>query len=170
MQASLALMIVLLSGPPTAKQILDPFTGRWEGQFKVYTYDGKLQDTLHVQQHYWWEGDIQHGRFIDTYPDGRVIKAKARNYEKDGRLVCEVDKTPGGRTVHHGRYTDGALFWFSKAKIGGKIESFKERVTVDDDGGRTYRIDGFGIYPGLGANRHLLFEGRYRQVRGPSDG
>ena len=146
--------------PPTAREILDPFTGHWRGTFRVYTYDGRLVEQLEVEQCYRWDSDVQIGEFIDTYPDGRVVRAEARNYEKNGQLLCEVVKDNGERSLHQGRYTDGRLFWFSKPDDGTKVESFKEAV-IDTEDGLVYTIDGFGIY----GDTHLLFEGRYHKVK-----
>ncbi len=148
----------------TLRQILDPFTANWRGEFKVYNFDGKLIDQLEVEQRYVWKGDEQYGVFTERQRNGKVVRARARNYEKDGRLVCEVEKDGGERTVHFGRFEGGALFWYRQTPDGKITESFKERV-VKTLAGREYQIDGLGIYKNAGSISILLFEGRYREVK-----
>lgn len=148
----------------TFHQILDPFAANWRGEFKVYNFDGKLIDQLEVEQRYTWKGDEQIGVFIERYKDGKVVRARARNYEKDGQLVCEVEKDKGERTVHLGRFEDGALFWYRQTPDGKITESFKERV-VKTPAGREYQIDGLGIYKNDDNTSVLLFEGRYREMK-----
>lgn len=69
-----------------------PFIGKWQGVFKVFSYEGRLLDHITVEQHYWWESGEQHAAFIERGRDGRVVHAHARNYKKDGELYCEVKK------------------------------------------------------------------------------
>ena len=146
------------------KEIFDPFTAHWKGVFKVYNYDGRLLDELQVEQRYWWEGGVQHAEFLDRYRDGRTVRAKARNYEKDGVMYCEVEKETGEKTVHRGHFEDSALFWYHKNADGSKIESFKERV-IEDSTGKVYYIDGFGVYGKGESASYLIFEGCYREVK-----
>lgn len=75
-----------------AQEAFAPFTGKWQGVFKVFSYEGRLLDHITVEQHYWWESGEQHAAFIERGRDGRVVHAHARNYEKDGMLYCEVKK------------------------------------------------------------------------------
>jgi len=148
----------------TIQQILDPFTANWRGEFKVYSFDGRLIDQLQVEQRYSWTGDEQHGIFVERYKSGKVIHARARNYEKNRQLFCEVEKDNGDRSVHLGRFEDGALFWYRQTPDGKIIESFKERV-VKTPSGREYQIDGIGIYKNESGASVLLFEGRYQEVK-----
>lgn len=146
-----------------ARQAFEPFSGHWQGIFRVYNYNGQLLDELHVEQRYWWEDEVQFGEFVDRYPDGRVVKSNARNYLEGGVLYCEVIKESGEKTVHTGYYADGVLFWFRKTSDGSLVESFKESV-AEERGRQVYYIDGFGVYgQGEGAS-YLLFEGRYEKV------
>jgi hypothetical protein len=145
-------------------EILDPFTAKWQGTFKVYSYDGRLVDQLEVEQRYWWEGDEQHAVFIERYRDGKTVRARARNYEKNGQFFCEVEKDTGERTVHLGRFEDGLLFWYRQTPDGNVTESFKERV-AKTAAGREYQIDGLGVYKNAGSTSVLFFEGRYREVK-----
>lgn len=160
----LLLLNLLWPQQQAAHQILDPFTAHWRGEFKVYNFDGKLIDQLQVEQRYSWKGNEQIGVFIERYKDGKVVRARARNYEKDGQLVCEVEKDSGERTVHLGRFEDGALFWYRQTLDGKITESFKERV-VKTAAGREYQIDGLGIYKNVGSTSVLIFEGRYREMK-----
>jgi hypothetical protein len=154
---------LLLPQQKTIRQILGPFNANWRGEFKVYNFDGKLIDQLEVEQRYSWKGEEQHGVFVERHRNGKVVRARARNYEKDGRLVCEVEKDTGERTVHWGRFEDGALFWYRQTPDGKVTESFKERV-IKTGAGREYQIDGLGIYKSGNTASVLLFEGRYREV------
>jgi len=146
---------------PSIHDMLDPLTGRWKGTFKVYTLEGRLHEAIEVEQRYWWEGDIQRGRFVERYADGRVVNAEAMNYIKDGRLVCEVRKDNGEISNHRGRYENGVLFWHTRMADGSKVESFKERVETTAQG-TIYYIDGFGAYGRGDAKTYFLFEGRYK--------
>jgi len=154
--------------PPTyrveeARAILDPWTGTWRGEFRVYGQDGRLQTTLEVQQVYRWEGDIQVARFIETGADGTVTTADARNYRDErGRLVCEVRKSTGESSTHFGTFTDGYLFWH--ADTPDRVEAFRERVVTDEHGQRSYDIDGFGGYGEAASRRYFVFAGSYRGV------
>ncbi|MEM9914455.1 MAG: hypothetical protein AAF911_05805 [Planctomycetota bacterium] len=154
--------------PPTytedeARAILDPWTGSWEGTFKVYGQDGRLQTTLEVQQTYRWDGDIQVARFVETAADGTVTTADARNYrDEQGRLVCEVEKSNGESSTHFGTFTDGTLFWHADTPI--RVESFRERVVTDEHGQRSYDIDGFGGYGSTERRNYFVFAGSYREV------
>ncbi len=165
-----ALWVTMAPGPAFAemdvstRDALDAFTGKWEGVFRVYTIDGELLHELHIRQHYWWDGDVQVGRFIEVGAgdaDQPPVTADARNYVEDGQLLCEVVKSNGEQSVHRGVIDRGLVFWFTKTP--GKVESFKEHVVTDDDGAR-YQIDGFGVYGEGEQAAYLLFEGRYRKV------
>ena len=161
--------LTLSASAVTAEQgrtILDPWTGKWAGEFKVYGQDGQLLTTLKVEQHYRWDGDIQRAKFRETDAQGNVVTADARNYVDDqGELVCEVDKSTGESSKHRGNFADGYLFWHGKTP--GRVETFRERVVVDEQGQRTYEINGFGVYgEGKQAN-YFLFAGRYRAVAEP---
>jgi hypothetical protein len=146
------------------REALEPFTGHWKGPFVAYTYDGRRVDSLIAEHRYRWEGDVQRGTFVDRYPDGRVIRAQARNYVREGQLVCEVEKEDGSRTVHTGTVADNAIVWHRRTD-DGVIESFRERVVQTPDG-REYHIDGFGVYPSGDSTTYLLFKGRYEEVSG----
>lgn len=143
-----------------AQEAFAPFTGKWQGVFKVFSYEGRLLDHITVEQHYWWESGEQHAAFIERGRDGRVVHAHARNYEKDGKLYCEVKKDNGQQSLHHGHFEEGTLFWYRRTGEGNILESFKERV-VQTPSGREYQIDGFGVYGSGGHTSYLLFEGRY---------
>ena len=133
---------------------LDDFTGDWRGTFRVFDADGTLADEIAVEQSYRWEGDVQIGRFRDTLADGTVVTADARNYVGDaGKLICEVVKSDGTRTVHRGTITGDDLFWHRDEP--GIVEVFRERVEGD-----AYSINGLGRY---GDGKPLLFHGVYRR-------
>lgn len=145
------------------RAILDPWTGSWAGEFKVYAQDGRLLNTLDVQQRYWWDGDIQRATFTETAEDGAVVTADAKNYvDNQGRLVCEVVKSTGETSKHYGNTSDGFLIWHGKTP--GRVETFRERVAVDDAGQRAYEITGFGVYGQGEAASYFLFSGSYRAV------
>ena len=151
-----------------ARAILDPWTGAWAGQFKVYAQDGRLLTTLDVKQHYRWDGDIQRAEFHETDQDGHVITAEAKNYrDEQGRLVCEVVKSTGEASKHFGNFVDGYLFWYGNPP--GRIETFRERVAVDEEGQRTYEITGFGVYGQGDKATQFFFSGSYREVAVPQD-
>lgn len=156
--SSFIILAATFAHAQTAREIFAPFTGQWKGVFKVYTHEGKLINQIAVEQRYWWEGEVQHAAFVEKSQDGKIVRAQARNYEANGKLYCAVEKDNGEKSLHLGRFEDGALFWFRKEE--GTLESFKERV-LQGRNGKEYHIDGFGVYgSGEGAS-HLLFEGRY---------
>lgn len=100
---------------------------------------------MEVEQRYPWNGEEQIGVFIERHKDGKVVRARPRNYAKDSRLVCEVEKDNGERTVHLGRFEDDTLFGYRQTPDGKIAESFKERI-AKAAAGREYQIDGLGIY------------------------
>lgn len=176
MKAWLLALLVLLqgsfaTGAPTVttdkgRAILDPWTGSWAGQFTVYAQDGRVLTKLDVQQRYWWDGDIQRAEFRETAQDGTVTTANARNLVDDeGRLVCIVEKSTGEVSKHFGNTADGFLFWYGNTP--GRIETFRERVAVDEAGQRTYEITGFGVYGEGESAKQFLFAGSYREVETP---
>lgn len=163
---ALAVAGVLLAAPSAAqptRAALAPFTGHWKGPFVAYTYDGERVDSLTAEHRYRWEGDVQVGRQVDRYPDGRVVRHTARNYVRNGTLICEVTRADGDTTVYRGRVVGDAVVWHRRTERG-VIESFRERV-VETPEGREYRIDGFGVYPNDdGPASYLQFRGRYQAV------
>lgn len=144
----------------SAQDIFSPFNGHWRGVFKVFSIDGRLQDEIQVEQHYWWKSNEQNAEFIERKKDGTVTHSKARNYFHDGKLWCEVVNDARGRTVHEGHYENRLLFWHRRLPDQNLTESFKERV-VNTPAGREYQIDGVGIY----GTTVLIFEGRYQEVK-----
>ncbi|NUO82793.1 hypothetical protein HUU05_22200 [candidate division KSB1 bacterium] len=156
------LLLAVAAHAQTAREIFAPFTATWKGVFKIYTHDGRLLDQIEIEQHYWWEGNVQRATFVEKNRDGKVTRAQARNYEAQNKLYCAVEKDSGEKSLHQGHYEDGALFWFRKEE--GKMESFKERVVLGV-AGKEYHIDGFGVYGSGKDVSHLLFEGRYFEVK-----
>jgi hypothetical protein len=161
------LLLLALGAPPAGAQptraALEPFTGHWKGAFVAYNYAGEPVDSLTAEHRYRWEGDVQVGTQIDRYPDGRVVRATARNYVEDDTLFCEVTHEDGSTTVYRGRTVGEAIVWHRRTEAG-LVESFRERVVETPDGPE-YRIDGFGVYPsGDGGASYLQFVGRYRAV------
>jgi len=158
----LLLVITFSAHAQSAREIFAPFNAHWKGVFKVYAHDGLLLNAIEVEQRYWWDGNVQRATFIEKARDSKIVRAQARNYEENGKLFCAVEKDNGEQSLHLGHYEDGALFWFRKEE--GKIESFKEKV-VQGQAGKEYHIDGFGVYGSGKDTSHLLFEGRYFQVK-----
>jgi hypothetical protein len=153
---------VPVQAQPT-RTALEPFTGHWRGPFVVYTHTGERVDSLTAEHRYRWDGDVQVGTQIDRYPDGRVVRHKARNDVRNDTLFCEVTHEDGATTVYRGRQVGEAVVWHRRTEAG-LVESFRERV-VETPEGREYRIDGFGAYPNEnGPPSTLHFVGRYRPV------
>ncbi|MFB6247031.1 MAG: hypothetical protein ABEL97_00500 [Salinibacter sp.] len=167
------LLLVLGSVPAQAqptRAALEPFTGHWKGAFVAYTPAGRQVDSLTAEHRYRWDGDVQVGTQIDRYPDGRVVRATARNYVENDTLYCEVTHADGSTTVYRGRVVGEAVVWYRRTEAG-LVESFRERVVETPDG-TEYHIDGFGVYPNAdGSASYLHFVGRYRAVhQDPSKG
>ena len=74
-----------------------------------------------------------------------------------------MDKSTGESSRHLGNFADGYLFWHGNA--AGRVETFRERVVVDEQGHRTYEINGFGVYGEGEQATSFLFAGRYREVK-----
>ncbi|MEM8782972.1 MAG: hypothetical protein AAGE65_08980 [Planctomycetota bacterium] len=143
------------------RAILDPWTGRWAGEFVVYAADGAVLTRLRVEQHYRWDGPIQRATFREVNERGEVVTAEAANYQDaQGRLICTVEKSNGERSLHVGRMSDGYLFW--SADRPGVTETFRERVEGEGSAA-AYEIHGLGVYDGAA----YLFHGRYER---PDDG
>jgi hypothetical protein len=144
----------------TRQTIFDCYVGEWKGTFQVYSVEGKLIKSLQAHHVY---------RRVDEYTiegeqtvlnnDGKVEKVKARDSIKNGRLSCIVESDVHGVKVLEG-HTDGdQIFWSRKDEDA--VESFRERVI---DGGKTYLIDGYGIY-GKDRSQIYTFVGEYKRVR-----
>lgn len=148
----------------TPQSALESFTGQWKGPFVVYRYNGEQVDSLVAEHRYRWEGEVQVGTQINRYPDGRVVRKSARNYEnEEGVLICEVEQSDTTTVTYRGRVSDEAIVWHRRTQAG-VIESFRERV-VETASGPEYRINGFGVYPNDdGSASHLQFVGRYQRV------
>ena len=158
----LVLIPMFAAHAQSAREIFAPFNAHWKGTFKVYAHDGRLLNTIAVEQRYWWEDNVQRATFIEKSRDGKIVRAQAKNYAENGKLFCAVEKDNGEKSLHLGQYEDGALFWFRQEE--GRIESFKERV-LQGKAGKEYHIDGFGVY-GCGKEAsYLLFEGRYFEAK-----
>lgn len=69
-----------------------------------------LLDHIAVEQRYWWEGGEQRAAFIERGRDGKVVQAHARNYEKDGRLYCEVKQDNGQQSLPLGHFKEALCF------------------------------------------------------------
>lgn len=159
------LLLLFLAGnfeatDATRQTILDSYVGEWKGTFRVYSLEGKLIKSLQAHHIY---------RRVDEYTiegeqtimqnDGKVEKIKARDSTKNGRLICIVESDIHGVKVLEGHIDGNQIFWWRKDEDAW--ESFRERVT---DGGKTYLIDGYGIY-GKDRNQIYTFVGEYRRVR-----
>ncbi len=160
--SSLLILAASSAHAQTSRDFFASFTGKWKGAFKVYTHDGRLINQIEVEQRYWWEGNVQRATFVEKARDGKIVRAHARNYEEHNKLYCAVEKDNGEKSLHLGHYEDGALFWYRREE--GKLESFKERV-LQGVAGKEYHIDGFGVYDSGKEASHLLFEGRYFEVK-----
>ncbi len=147
-----------------AYKAFNPFDGHWKGEFRIYSFDGELQQEIKVEQHYFWDNDTQRVVIRDTYPDGRTEVSKGKNYTEGYEIVCRVEKAGGEVTIHNGKLSGNRLFWSRKLPEQGLWESFKEYVTRVD-GDTVYFIDGLGIYTSKGVRSILIFEGRYRKQK-----
>ncbi|MFQ5628902.1 MAG: hypothetical protein ACE5I1_09090 [bacterium] len=147
----------------SAKKVFGPWDGEWQGVFRIFNTEGRLLDSLHVQQKYNWDGEIQRGIITDKLSNGKVEVSHAENFFRNDTLFCVVKKPGGETTVHTGKYTNGRLTWSRNDPKTGMQESFKEYVEHTPTG-TIYFIDGVGVY-GFGKDRNvLLFEGRYRKI------
>lgn len=162
-----ALVCVSANRQPTAREILDPFTGHWKGTFTTYSLDGSVSSSLQVEQRYWWDGDKQRGRFFELAPNGGITTAEAQNFVDAGLLVCDVQKSTGQNTRHYGHFDSGTLTWSRKQEAdepGGYVrESFRERV-IATPAGPVYEITGIGVYGVPPEQNVFVFEGRYARV------
>ncbi len=143
-----------------AYKAFNPFDGTWKGVFKIYAFEGELQQVIEVEQHYFWDGDTQRVVIKDTYPDGRIEISKGKNFTEGYTITCRVEKANGEVTIHNGKLSDDKLFWSRNLPDKGIQESFKEYI-ARVNGETVYFIDGIGIYTSKGVQSVLLFEGRY---------
>ena len=147
----------------SARKVLSPWDGEWQGVFRIFNNQGKLLDSLQVHQKYWWKDRVQKGVITDTYSDGRVEISHAENFVRNDTLFCVVKKANGETTIHTGLFDAGRLTWSRRLPERHLQESFKEYVARTPRG-LIYFIDGVGIY-GTGKDQIvLLFEGRYRNI------
>ncbi len=140
--------------------ILDSYVGEWKGTFRVYSLQGKLIKSLQAHHVYRRVDEYTiEGEQTVMHNNGKVEKVKARDSIKNGRLSCIVESDVHGLKVLEGQMDGHQIFWWRKDKDA--VESFRERVI---DGGKTYLIDGYGIY-GRDRNQIYTFVGEYKRVR-----
>ncbi|MFQ5708389.1 MAG: hypothetical protein ACE5HO_13110 [bacterium] len=168
--------------------IFKALDGTWRGEFGVYvdqrgqvkdkaqpkdideaffrTLPLKLENVIHVQQHYFSESPyFQRLTIEDTYASKngqpRVVRSRGVNKIQDGKMWCVVVK-PDETVVHSGREEGPeTIVWQRSLKEPVKIEYFKETVHREE-----YTILGWGYYgddaPDL-SPRHWFF-GKYKKV------
>lgn len=147
----------------SARRAFGAFTGKWQGIFRTFAFDGTLLDSLRVQHRISWSGDTQKVVITDRYSDGRVVVSHGENFVRGDTLFCGVRKPDGSRTALTGKVSDGRLFWSRVDEAAGVQEVFKEYVGRTREGA-VYFIDGVGVYGSGPRKRILLFEGRYLKV------
>ncbi len=90
---TVALVPLLFSMTLTADvlptDLLDRYTGKWEGYLRIYTTDDELLEEWTVSQHYWWEGTIQRALAVFARK-GRLHYSESRIAVNDGRLVSRT--------------------------------------------------------------------------------
>jgi hypothetical protein len=141
-------------------KLFEGYLGEWKGTFSVYSSDGKLIKTM--QAHHIYKRINQNtieGEQTIRYSDGTIEKVKATDSLNNGRLTCTVESNLYGHKVLEGHLDGDQVFWSRKEK--DVIESFRERI-IDD--GKTYAIDGYGIY-GADRSKIYTFVGEYKRVR-----
>lgn len=141
--------------PP--KDILQRYAGTWQGDFWVYSIEGRLK---------------QHNKMRITYtpqPDGTLkmemwsgdlisklwVTKVTATYAVDGdKIVCTVQQPDGSQFKQIGHYNDGSVFFVSQITDG--VEHSRERID-----GKRLLTDGFGVYGSLKKANSHVFIGRF---------
>lgn len=141
--------------PP--KDLFQRYAGTWQGDFWVYTVEGRLEQHNKMRITYtpqadgtmkmeMWSGDLLSKMW--------VTKVTA-TYTIDGdKIICTVQQPDGSTFKQIGHYNDGSVFFVSQIPDG--VEHSRERVD-----GKRLLTDGFGVYESLKKGKSHVFIGRF---------
>ncbi|MCX7963024.1 MAG: hypothetical protein N2644_00875 [Candidatus Sumerlaea chitinivorans] len=142
--------------PP--KDLLDRYVGTWQGDFWVYTTDGRLEQRNKVRITYTLQAD---GTLKMEMLSGDLISKMwvtkvTATYKVDGKqIICTVVQPTGETFKQIGHYNDGSVFFVSQIPDG--VEHQRERID-----GKRLLVDGFGVYGSLKKkDDHHVFIGRF---------
>jgi hypothetical protein len=142
--------------PP--KDLFERYVGTWQGDFWVYTTDGRLEQHNKVRITYTLQPD---GTLKMEMLSGDLISKMwvtkvTATYKVDGKqIVCSVAQPTGDTFKQVGHYNDGSVFFVSQIPDG--VEHQRERID-----GKRLLVDGFGVYGSLKKkDDHHVFIGRF---------
>lgn len=159
MTSILVFLVAAISLAQVPANVFSEYAGEWKGIFYVYAPDGTPVKSLKV--HHVYKVVDQYtleGTQTVTYPDGTTEKIHARDYVEKGKIYCRVDSDRSGVKILEGRLDGKQIFW--SRKDSEAIETFRERII----NGKTYAIDGYGIY-GKDRSKVYTFSAEYKRVR-----
>jgi len=151
---------------PAPPARVDALTGAWEGTLQMRRMDGASAGTLSVRQVRSIEpGGLTRIAVEERGEDGALASATVevlRREDASGREMFERTERREGAPARLwiGRMHSEALVWSWEDPASGEKQSFREELLR---GGEipVLAVDGAGVRAG----EHLLFAGRFRQVR-----
>ena len=141
--------------PP--KDLLQRYVGTWQGDFWVYSVEGKLEQHNKVRITYTLQSDgtLKMEMWSGDLISKTWVTKVAATYSIDGeKIVCTVQQPDGSSFKQIGHYNDGSVFFVSQVNDG--IEHTRERID-----GKRLLTDGFGVYGSLKKKDAHVFIGRF---------
>jgi hypothetical protein len=141
--------------PP--KDLFQQYAGKWQGDFWVYSTDGKLEQHNKVRIEYtaqadgtlkmeMWSGDLISKTWVTEVQS---------TYSIDGDSIVSTVRQPSGKSFKQvGHFNDGSVFFVSQISDG--VEHYRERID-----GKRLLVDGFGVYGEPKKKDHHVFIGRF---------
>ncbi|MGB9692093.1 MAG: hypothetical protein ACPL7D_07990 [Candidatus Sumerlaeaceae bacterium] len=141
--------------PP--KDLFQRYAGTWQGDFWVYSVEGRLEQHNKMRITYtpqadgsmkmeMWSGDLISKLW--------VTKVTAIYTVEGEKIFCTVQQPDGSTFKQIGHYNDGSVFFLSQINDG--IEHSRERID-----GKRLLTDGFGVYGSLKKKDAHVFIGRF---------
>lgn len=141
--------------PP--KDLFQRYAGTWQGDFWVYSVEGRLEQHNKMRLTYtpqpdgslkmeMWSGDLLSKMW--------VTKVTATYTVEGDKILCTVTQPDGSTFKQVGHYNDGSVFFVSQIPDG--VEHSRERID-----GKRLLSDGFGVYGALKKKDAHVFIGRF---------
>jgi len=141
--------------PP--KDLFARYAGTWQGDFWVYSVEGRPEQHNKVRITYtpqsdgtmkmeMWSGDLISKLWVTEV---------TCTYRLEGdRILCTVKQPDGSTFKQIGHFNDGSVFFVSDISDG--VEHTRERID-----GKRLLSDGFGVYQTLKKKNAHVFIGRF---------
>ncbi len=132
-------------GQADLRETLDEFTGKWEGEYKIYALDGHFNRAYTAHRKYEWRNGVQ--RVESTYSGaGESKHFQGENSIRLGRIYSSISSH--GRPVENfeGEVSKKGILW---KNIHNKNRNYKERIVQTPEGVKL-ETEGFEVFPARG--------------------